>query len=559
MEILTRSQEARRAIRELKIITDALAIRGGYRVSGKFGKSLEAALKSLSPEIYGTMNDPRVVELKGLEYVIDRLPLGIEECTRVILTEEDPGGNPAFTRIVPLKRRRTSYRISEKEICFVISRGLSEIYDILTHMTFLNIEAHKIHSKMKDDSGQVTLEWNELQKASETTEKWNSANLDQAIWNLSIILGRPYQETHDTFEHLEKNKKDHGSNNGLFSLIYRLGQRVEEENKSQENSLMMYLAPSLMSTIGHQRYGKKWAEDIKERICSLGFADRPIHVISANLHSIVNVLYGYAADRRKEDSDLSLYELIPRLRGESEKVFKYARKHGLYEFPDQSGSHIDCQLIDIAALKNVAFHPDVDVKIPSAKDEKPMLLVMDYAFGAQAFELMESLLDPFKKSGLNMKFDFRSIAIMGKAGILAGQKGDIMLPTAHVFEGTSDNYIVENDLKKDDFPKDVNVYAGPMVTVLGTSLQNRDVLEKFQSDWQTVGLEMEGGHYQRAINAEIIKGNIPKHTKIRYAYYASDNPLMSGHTLAAGEMGLDGIKPTYLITKIIIEKILTNN
>ena len=44
--------------------------------------------------------------------------------------------------------------------------------------------------------------------------------------------------------------------------------------------------------------------------------------------------------------------------------------------------------------------------------------------------------------------------------------------------------------------------------------------------------------------------------KVRYAYYASDNPLISGETLASGPMGADGIIPTYMITKVIIEKIL---
>jgi hypothetical protein len=66
---------------------------------------------------------------------------------------------------------------------------------------------------------------------------------------------------------------------------------------------------------------------------------------------------------------------------------------------------------------------------------------------------------------------------------------------------------------------------------------------------------MEGGHYQRAIGAAIIRGHIPKDVKVRYAYYASDNPIRSGQTLAAGPMGTEGIRPTYMITKVILEKI----
>ena len=143
MEELTDAQKARHAIREFKTITDALVLRGFYRLSGKLGGELESCLKSLSPEIYGTMNDPRIVELKGLEYVLDRLPRGIEECNRIILTEEDPFENSNAQKIDPFKRRRTAYRVSANELCIVISRGLSEIYDILTHLTFLFSEAKK--------------------------------------------------------------------------------------------------------------------------------------------------------------------------------------------------------------------------------------------------------------------------------------------------------------------------------------------------------------------------------------------------------------------------------
>ena len=95
-----------------------------------------------------------------------------------------------------------------------------------------------------------------------------------------------------------------------------------------------------------------------------------------------------------------------------------------------------------------------------------------------------------------------------------------------------------------------------MITVVGTSLQNKDILEKFQSSWKTIGLEMEGGHYQRAISAGLVKGHISPDVTVRYAYYASDNPLQSGQTLAAGPVGDEGIRPTYMITKVILEKIL---
>ena len=131
-----------------------------------------------------------------------------------------------------------------------------------------------------------------------------------------------------------------------------------------------------------------------------------------------------------------------------------------------------------------------------------------------------------------------------------------MLPTAHIFEGVGDNYIFDNDLRTEDFESADALFAGPMATVLGTSLQNRHMLKEFEANWKIIGLEMEGGHYQRAIGAAIIKGNIAKDIQVRYAYYASDNPLKTGNTLAAGAMEKEGVKPTYMITQKILSKIL---
>jgi hypothetical protein len=68
---------------------------------------------------------------------------------------------------------------------------------------------------------------------------------------------------------------------------------------------------------------------------------------------------------------------------------------------------------------------------------------------------------------------------------------------------------------------------------------------------------MEGAHYQKAIQAAArLRGNIKKDIKVRYAYYASDNPLETGSTLASGGLGTTGVKPTYLITEKILDQIL---
>ena len=527
-------------------------------MGGQSGQALEASLRTLSPEIYGSMNEPARIELKGLQYVIDRLPKGIETCNRFVMTVEDDLEGTSFEKLVPPKRRRASYRISENEMSFVVTTGLSEIYDILTHLTFLYIEAKHIYGKTRDEVGVPIREWQQFEKDLHRETELSGTELEKAIWNLSIILGRTYHETRETYDYLKEAQDKLKSNNGLFRIVYGLGRLIDREIKENDH-LVVYFRPSLIDQIIHQTCGKKWAATAKDKLCELGLADRPCHIISANLHSVVNLIYGYQAviSEEKKPGDRNLYDFILDILDKGEQIRTFAGTHGFFEIEDRSGAQTNIQIIDTSELGAIDFHPGIKINTSRLRNQKPVLLIMDYAFGLQAFELMDELLKPWERDGVTRTLKVQSISIMGKAGILPGEKGDIMLATAHVLEGRADNYILNNDLRKEDFDDGVNIFEGPMITVLGTSLQNRDLLEMFQTTtWQAVGLEMEGGHYQRAIGAAIIRGHIPKDVKVRYAYYASDNPIRSGQTLAAGPMGIEGIRPTYMITKVILEKII---
>jgi hypothetical protein len=237
---------------------------------------------------------------------------------------------------------------------------------------------------------------------------------------------------------------------------------------------------------------------------------------------------------------------------------KVALENGMKFLEDFSGAYIDVQIFDTSKLKN-GYRNSVFEDKP--EDEKPVIVVMDYAFGEQAYETMDELLKPYTFEENEIHLNASSISIMGKAGILDGGKGDIMIPSAHLFEGTADNYPFNNELKKSDFEESqIKVVDGSMITVLGTSLQNKDILRFFQeSTWNVVGLEMEGAHYQKAIQAASkLRGNINENVKVRYAYYASDNPLITGSTLASGGLGTTGVKPTYLITEKILEQIFNS-
>src|SRR5690606_16711539 len=176
----------------------------------------------------------------------------------------------------------------------------------------------------------------------------------------------------------------------------------------------------------------------------------------------------------------------------------------------------------------------------------------------QAYETIDELLKPIRFNGKKVHLNVESISIMGKAGILEGGKGDIMIPSAHIFEGTADNYPFKNELSKKDLDgHGVAVYKGAMITVLGTSLQNKEILKFFfNSTWNVIGLEMEGAHYQKAIQAASkVRHSINPKVKVRYAYYANDKPLETASTLASRTLGNSGVKPNYLLTKKLLEQI----
>jgi len=560
MEELSQAQKARNAIATFKTLADALILRGSYKPSGTTGGKLEEALRQISPEIYGSMNDSRIVELNGLEYVVDRLPRGIEKCNRIVLTAQEELNGTTFDEVNAYKRRRTSFVVSEKELCFVITRGSTEIYDILTHLTFLNIEAQKIYEQSCLREGSTSQEWKELEQTVLAGKSIEGADLDKALWNLSNILGRTYRETRETYFSME-NKRDKEFNNGLFKIIYALGKRIIDEEHTTTEKLTINFTPSLQEILGHHKYASAWAVAIKHKLVDMHLQDRPTHIVSANLHSFRNLLYGKGALLMNELTPSgSSYDMVNQIREEGVNVDIFAKSYGFTLHHDNTGSNLDVQIIETEKLGVDCVQQEVAIDWEYIKEEKPIILVMDYAFGAQAYEVLDELLCPCMVGEQLIKLNIESISIMGKAGILTGKKGDIMLASAFVMEGTPHSYILENDFCEQDFNGEIAVYSGPMVTVLGTSLQNRAVLERFHSSsWSAIGLEMEGGHYQRAINAAIIRGHIPRDMKIRYAYYASDNPLVSGETLASGPMGAEGIAPTYLISKIIIEKILSNH
>lgn len=523
---------------------------------GISGKTLRDALMILRPEIYGSIAGDKI-ELDGLLYVIDRLPEGIEECGFINLTSDEGYKQSHFEPIIPRKRRRNCYRIDEDQMNIEITRGRSEIYDILTHLTFLFIESHKIAKRViLNNKGALSRDWKKLEKSITATDL-SDAEREIVITHVAAILGRTFKEVDSIYTRFATKKNAHR----FLHIIYWIGKLALAEIQEEQKRAITF-SSVLQERLGHHIHGEQWAKNLKKTLTQHGLLNRPLHIISANMHSVMNTIFAPLAleEEMKGKPPLEIFEVLSddkniQLRT---KIQKTAKELGIITIDDESGANIDVQIFDMCSLDGTSSEFCCDMTQP---EFNPVIIVIDYAFGEQAYEVMEELLKPYETTNQSTYLNVQSISIMGKAGILEGAKGDIMIPSAHLFEGTADNYPFKNELCDVHWDTDLNVYTGTMVTVLGTSLQNRDILKYFnESTWQVIGLEMEGAHYQKAIQAASkLRSNIQEDVKVRYAYYASDNPLETGSTLASGGLGMTGVRPTYSITKKILEQINSKN
>ncbi|HMK06970.1 MAG TPA: hypothetical protein VK476_05525, partial [Flavobacterium sp.] len=284
--VRSRAQESSSAVEKLYITMRHLFNRGFYKPMGVSGETLREALLSLRPEIYGTIAEEKV-ELSGLLYVIERLPIGIEECRFINLTSDEGYSRSHFKAIVPPKRRRNCYRIDDEQMNIEITRGRSDIYDLLTHLTFIFIESHKIKDRILiDESGEVSRDWQKLELAVLQNKKLTVVDKEKAISHTANILGRTFAEVLEIYDAFGISEKP----DRFLHIIYWLGKLALEEIIGN-NKRTITFSPILRERLGHHIHGEIWATNIKEVLKKNDLLGRPIHIISANMHSVMNSIF----------------------------------------------------------------------------------------------------------------------------------------------------------------------------------------------------------------------------------------------------------------------------
>src|SRR5690606_4632731 len=113
-------------------------------------------------------------------------------------------------------------------------------------------------------------------------------------------------------------------------------------------------SPILRERLGHHIYGEIWANSIKTVLKQNGLLERPLHIISANMHSVMNSIFatGLLKNKFKDKTDFFIYEELSKPGNKELRthVEENALKYGMISIPDTSGTNIDVQLFDTAKI-----------------------------------------------------------------------------------------------------------------------------------------------------------------------------------------------------------------
>ncbi len=205
------------------------------------------------------------------------------------LTSDEGYSKSSFKAIIPPKRRRHCYRIDGEQMNIEITRGRSDIYDLLTHLTFIFIESHKIKNRvLLDESGEVSRDWQKLEQAVLVNNKLSQSEKEKTISHTANILGRTFAEVSEIYSSFGNAERP----DRFLHVIYWLGKLAIEEIL-ESNKRTITFSPVLRERLGHHIHGEIWATNIKQVLKANDLLARPIHIISANMHSVMNSLFCY--------------------------------------------------------------------------------------------------------------------------------------------------------------------------------------------------------------------------------------------------------------------------
>ena len=531
------------AIANFEILVRHGALRGRFDIDDFLD-----AYRDINPSIHRHCQQKDVVDVQALLYVLCRLPDRIYATREILVQADVPDKLPGMTGIeavVVPTRRRSTYQLGDDRVVIVAREGVTELLDLVTLLSGFAVEAYKIHRLLRDSEVLTDL------------HTYLAGPPDVALHNrLLVRLAFDLGTTDDD--------------------LVTLGEHWGEATLARLVAIVDHL-PHIVVRL-HRDYSLQasmsrscsWARRIAEEVADRIPGDGPVHILSSNTHSTVNLLspfprlhadaiYAWAAAAPKyaqwlnspqvSRENLLYYALKGWLEAfperQAEKLAMETER-GIFELSDLDAVGVTAQIIDVARLEPTTMDARLRVQ---TMPTRPVIINFDYAFGEQAGVVVEQLFRHFRAR-------VASFCILGKAGTLVGARGGLMLPNYLLRDGTRDVYDIPNGnfLTAADLEGVVHE-GGPMLTVLGTILQNDTLLKSYREEWNVLGLEMEGIPYLRSLHQCLKLGILRPELRVGIGYYASDSPLIPGESLSRA-LAVQGVNGTYSLNLAILRRIL---
>jgi CRP-like cAMP-binding protein len=531
--------------------------------------------KALEPAIHGGVRQPNMIDGAGLDYAVRRLPDAITHTFALLMRDELPSAyqdpDSFFQRIETPARRRSIWEMLPGKLLVLLRSGTSDMTDFVTCLCLYAVEAQKIRKRIYESNGMKKLK-NALELLANQVDQQSTKSKPQ----LSHQLERPKElkllwELGFTDPEIESLRQIWPED--LLSRLYDITNHREMFSIDIRRHKIDY----------NSRRTEIWTHQVGTAVAKvLGLSnpfipeDLEIHIISSNTHSVTNCLNPWFGVHRQEvltwakerhhplveltwavEDDL-LYGLVrDYLRAFPEKDQEFqvqAEQGGTYTLPATLATGIQVQILDLEKIKPTFIDPGI-----SGRCKSGLIVNIDYAFGEQAEHIIRNLILLFGKR-------IRSVHFLGKAGALTGSRGDILIPTSFI-EQTTDlvqglneelTYILSSPDQIAGFDPN-RIHRGPMLTVEGTLLQNRLMLQFYRRIWGIIGLEMEGAHYHRQILESQLTGMISNDLIQNYLYYVSDLPMDHGGNLSKPMAPNEGIPPLYAITRLVLKSIFESD
>jgi hypothetical protein len=511
--------------------------------------SLYERYKRMEPCIHSYCNEERRIDINALLCAMQRLPYEISRATYFYI-QNKPESLASVEGICFVEsgakgaRVRTIYEMGEGFFKCIALEGKTDIFDIITSFMMYGIESGKIKKILAGDP--LLDEVEKLRNDKKSPQK------NQVLCRLAGKFSVTYRELKDL---------DASLRFGLFDLISNI-MRNDFENLKIE----------FASDFAETNYSAKaglWRQNI-EACCQM-HKSRPIMIISSDLHNVVSCLTDFALVHKEKigkmaaehgelaeldlDQPGNLYYALFKLSRMDAELFRekleYEKEFGIQYIEDIHNTGIDVQVIDTFKIDPNRLDKRIRIEDWAAvKERAPYIINIHYAFGLQATEIMRELVEAFSAR-------IESISIIGKAGIVCGNRFDIMLPTYLIpqeIETGVHDFPNGNQLTRDDFEGLLSSRVhtgGPMLTVPGIAIQNEVVLRYLIRKYNIEGLEMEGVPYLRMIRRAEKIGLLCKNILFCIGYWGSDNPLHPDELIAKSHMGSGAASASALAVAVL--------